>query len=164
MLKKIAKQILDEAVHFDLVAKVLEHLTGKEVDVQALLNSEAEGGGAKGARILENISKEDRLALHLYQFIAEGRAHRVWQRMADVCADPMIAKTYQKIANDERGHREFGRQGLSEVLKTEADQQRAMKLAQEIRLELYNVSCSNCVEVPAARQMVVEAYGPAFAH
>jgi len=161
MLKKIAKQILDEAVHFDLVAKVLEHLTGKAVDVQALLTSEAEGGGAKGARILENISKEDTLALHLYQFIAEGRAHRVWQRMADVCADPMIAKTYQKIAHDEKTHMEFGRQGLANVITPE-NQERAMQLAQQIRLELYNVSCMNCVEVPAARQMVVDAYGPSF--
>jgi len=162
MIKLLARQVLDEANHFEMVAKVLERITGKQIDIQALLESEASGGGAKGARILEEMDKDDRLALHLYQFIAEGRAHRVWQRMAEVCPDPMIAETYGKIAADEKTHREFGRVGLEQFIKSEADQKRAEELAAKIRFELYEVSCMNCVEVPEARALCVEAYGPAY--
>lgn len=162
MIKLLAKQILDEANHFELVAKVLEKLTGKPLDVQALLARESEGGGAKGARILEEMDKDDRLALHLYQFIAEGRAHRVWQRMAEVCSDEMIAQTYAKIAQDEKAHCEFGRLGLQQFIKTPEDMQRAEDLAGKIRFELYEISCLNCVEVPEARALCAEAYGSAY--
>jgi 1,2-phenylacetyl-CoA epoxidase catalytic subunit len=162
MIKLLARQVLDEANHFEMVAKVLERITGKPLDVQALLDSEARGGGAKGARILEEMDKEDRMALHLYQFIAEGRAHRVWQRMAEVCPDPVIAETYGKIAQDEKAHREFGRVGLEQMIHTDADQKRAADLADKIRYELYEVSCMNCVEVPEARALCVEAYGSAY--
>jgi 1,2-phenylacetyl-CoA epoxidase catalytic subunit len=162
MIKLLAAQVLDEAKHFDMVAAVLERITGKAIDIPALLARESEGGSAKGARILENMSKDDRLALHLYQFIAEGRAHRVWQRMSEVCSDEMIAQTYAKIAADERKHMEFGRVGLEQSLSNEADQKRALELAAEIRKELYEVSCMNCVEVPEARALCVEAYGPAY--
>jgi 1,2-phenylacetyl-CoA epoxidase catalytic subunit len=161
-IKLLAKQVLDEAAHFDLVAKVLEKLTGKTFDVEAMLKKEANGGGAKGARILEEMDKDDRVALHLYQFIAEGRAARVWQRMAEVCADKTISETYARIATDEAVHREFGRVGLEQVLATEADRTRALELADQIRFELYKVSCMNCVEVPAARALCVDAYGPAY--
>jgi 1,2-phenylacetyl-CoA epoxidase catalytic subunit len=161
-LKLLARQVLDEANHFDMVAKVLERITGKPVDIEALLNREAEGGSAKGARILEGLDKDDRLALHLYQFIAEGRAHRVWQRMSEVCSDEMIAKTYAKIAADEKVHREFGRIGLEQFISSPADEARALKLAEQIRKELYEVSCMNCVEVPEARALCVEAYGPSY--
>lgn len=161
-IKLLAQQIQDEANHFEMVAKVLERITGKPLDVQALLARESNGGGAKGARILEEMDKEDRLALHLYQFIAEGRAARVWQRMAEVCPDPMIASTYGKIAADEEVHREFGRAGLETVIRTKEDMARATELAAKIRHELYEVSCMNCVEVPEARALCVEAYGPAY--
>lgn len=162
MIKLLARQVLDEANHFDMVAKVLERITGKPVDIESILSREAAGGSAKGARVLENMAKDDRLALHLYQFIAEGRAHRVWQRMAEVCPDEMIAQTYAKIAADEKTHREFGRIGLEQFLNGEADRVRASELADQIRKDLYEVSCMNCVEVPEARALCVEAYGPAY--
>jgi len=162
MIKLLARQVLDEAAHFDLVAKVLERITGKVFDVEAMLKNEQQGGGAKGARILEEMDKEDRLALHLYQFIAEGRAARVWQRMSEVCEDEVIASTYAKIAQDEGVHREFGRIGLEQFIANEADKTRALELADQIRYELYKVSCMNCVEVPAARQLCVDTYGPQF--
>lgn len=161
-VKLLARQVLDEANHFDMVAKVLEKITGRSIDIPALLEREANGGSAKGARILEEMDKEDRLALHLYQFIAEGRAHRVWARMADVCTDEMIASTYAKIAADEKVHAAFGRVGLEQYCATPADQERALKLANEIRKELYDVSCLNTVEVPEARALCVEAYGSSY--
>jgi rubrerythrin len=162
MTKLLARQVLDEADHFDLVAKVIERVSGKPVDLEALLKSEAEGGGAKGARILENMPKDDLVALYTYQFIAEGRAHRVWQRMAEVCEDPMIASTYEKIAKDERTHREFGRIGLESALNSPEMQARAAELAGQIRKELFTVSCMNCVALPEAKALVEKAYGPRF--
>src|SRR6266404_6952897 len=35
MIKMLAKQVLDEAAHFDLVANVLERITGRTFDVEA---------------------------------------------------------------------------------------------------------------------------------
>jgi rubrerythrin len=162
-IKTLARQVLDEAEHFDLVAQVIERVTGRPVDIDALLKSETAGGSAKGARILENMGKDDVLALHLYQFIAEGRAHRVWERMGEVCNDSFVAAAYKRIARDEKSHREFGRQGLEEMNFTPELQAKATKMANEIRRELYEVSCMNCVEVPEARALCVEAYGTTYA-
>ena len=162
MITMLAKQVLDEAVHFDLVAQVIEKLTGQPVNVQELLAREKKADQAKGARCLERTSEDDRLGLHLYQFIAEGRAHRVWQRMAEVCADPFIASTYGRIAADEKFHHEIGRLGLERALGSEQDRARALALADEMRHELYEVSCMNCVEVPEARALCVDAYGNRF--
>lgn len=161
-LKLLARQILDEAEHFDLVAKVIERINGSPVNLQALVEAESKGGSAKGARILENMEANDLIALHTYQFIAEGRAHRVWQKMADVCEDEVISSTYAKIAQDEKMHREFGRMGLEKLLTTPELQTRAAKLADEIRKELYEVSCMNCVEVPAARKLMSDTYGASY--
>ena len=162
MIVLLAKQVLDEATHFDLVAQVLEKLTGKPLNVAELMNREKSGGQAKGARSLESLSEEDKLGLHTYQFIAEGRAHRVWQKMSEICSDPFIASTYKKIAEDEKFHREIGRIGLERALSSDADRQRAQALADDMRHELYEVSCMNCVEVPEARALCVDAYGNRF--
>jgi hypothetical protein len=102
------------------------------------------------------------LSLCTYQFIAEGRAHRVWQKMANVIQDSVVSSAYQKIADDEKAHREFGRAGLENLAVTSEAQERTLKLADDMRLELYNVSCMNCVEVPAARDLVAQSYGSRF--
>lgn len=161
-IKLLAKQVLDEANHFDLVARVVERIAGAELNTANLLETEKSGGGAKGARILESMDSQDQLALSLYQFIAEGRAARVWQRMAEVCADPMISEAYARIVRDEAVHREFGRIGLEQSLALDADRARALELADQIRYELYKVSCLNCVEVPEARALCVSSYGSRF--
>jgi rubrerythrin len=111
-LKKLAKQVLDEADHFDRVAQVIEHLTGKTLDTAELVKRERNGGQAKGANLLTKYAEDDALALATYQFIAEGRAHRVWNKMADVIADPFISSSYRKIANDEKFHSEIGKESL----------------------------------------------------
>ena len=130
------------------MAQVVERVTGRPVDLAALLENEKKGGSAKGARILEDMGKDDVLALHLYQFIAEGRAHRVWQRMSEVCEDSFVSAAYARIARDEKSHREFGRQGLESMEFTPEMKEKALKMAAQIRKELYTISCMNCVEVP----------------
>jgi 1,2-phenylacetyl-CoA epoxidase catalytic subunit len=162
MVLLLAKQVLDEATHFDLVAQVIEKLTGKPLDVTALMSRETQDGQAKGAHCLEGLSADDKLGLHAYQFIAEGRAHRVWKKMAEICSDPFIASTYKRIAEDEKFHHEIGRVGLEKALGSQDDLDRAQSLAEDMRHELYEVSCMNCVEVPEARALCVDAYGSRY--
>lgn len=158
-LKKLAKQVLDEADHFDRVAQVIEHLTGKPLDTSVLVKRERNGGQAKGANCLTKYAEDDALALATYQFIAEGRAHRVWNKMADVIADPFISSNYRKIASDEKFHSEIGKESLAILLTDEASRKRVQKIANEMRQELYEISCKNCTEVPAARNLITQAYG-----
>jgi rubrerythrin len=112
--------------------------------------------------VLEGLDDNDLLGLYTYQFIAEGRAHRVWQKMADIIDDPKVAQAYQRIANDEKVHRDFGRAGLESLLESPAAQERAKALADNMRHALYEVSCMNCVEVPEARDICVQAYGSRY--
>jgi hypothetical protein len=152
LVTQLAKQIFDEANHFRMVAEVLEHLAGEPIDLKAMLEEERNGGQAKGATSLEQFETDDALALYTYQFIAEGRAHRVWARMAKVMDDDFIASRYRKIAADELFHSNIGRSALSELVD-ESDQARVIEMARGMRRELYEVSCKNTVEVPAAREL-----------
>ncbi|TDR47499.1 phenylacetic acid catabolism protein PaaA/PaaC family [Tahibacter aquaticus] len=158
MVRNLAKQVLDEATHFDLVANVIEHLTGEEVNMQSLAD-ERDAGQAKGVRCLEEFDENDLLALYTYQFIAEGRAHRVWQKMSEIIEDDYIARAYSRIAKDELFHSNIGRKGLEDLAQDAESQARVLELADQMRKQLYDVSCSNTVEVPAARAICVEAYG-----
>ena len=163
LIRSLARQIADEANHYDMVAEVLERLTGAPLNTDRLLDQELDGGDAKGARSLQKMEDEDLPALYTYQFIAEGRAYRVWQRMADIIDDEFIATRYAKIAKDELFHSQIGRRGLSKVAVTRECQSRVMQLASDIRHELFQVSCQNCTEVAEAREICVSAYGSRFA-
>ncbi len=66
--------------------------------------------------------KNDPLALAAYQFIAEGRAERVWNKMAECIQDEFISTTYAKIAKDEGFHSNIGRRAL-ELLAADAETQ-----------------------------------------
>jgi rubrerythrin len=161
MVRNLAKQVLDEATHFDMVANVIEHLTGEKVDMDAL-SQERDLGQAKGVRCLEEFDENDLLALYTYQFIAEGRAHRVWQKMSEIIEDNYISRAYAKIAKDELFHSNIGKKGLEMLASDPESQARALELADQMRKQLYDVSCSNTKEVPAARALCVEAYGSAY--
>lgn len=163
MIKNLAKQVLDEATHFDLVANVIEHLTGQKLSM-ADLEKERDGGQAKGVACLEEFDENDLLALYTYQFIAEGRAHRVWQKMADVIDDDYISRTYSRIAKDELFHSNIGKVGLESMVDDEASRSRVLELADNMRKQLYDVSCSNTQEVKAARAICIEAYGSRYEH
>jgi len=160
MVVKLAKQILDEANHYNMVAEIVERLTGRPLDVQLMIEKERSGGSAKGARCLQGIPQDDLLGLHTYQFIAEGRAVRVWQRMSEVITDELISNCYSRIAKDEKFHAAIGRQGLEALARTEKDQARVQSLVNDMRRELYIISAENCLEVPEARRLVEDAYGP----
>jgi len=159
-LQNIAKQAFDEAVHFRMVKEVIEHITGEELDVQAAIDAEAAKPTAKGAALLEKYeASTDELALALYQFIAEGRAERVWHKMADCIDDKFISNSYAKIGTDEGFHSNIGRLKLEKLCDSPVVQERAAALAKKMRVDLYSISCMNTKPLKEAKAMFEAAEG-----
>jgi len=158
-LQLLAKQAQDEANHFRMVKEVIEHITGETLDVEAAIAQETAKPTAKGAALLAKYEAEsDPLALAAYQFIAEGRAERVWHKMADCIQDEFISTTYAKIARDEGFHSNIGRRAL-ELLATDADvQARVEEIARTMRMDLFAISCMNTTALPEAAKLISEAY------
>ena len=159
-LQLLSKQAHDEAVHFRMVKEVIEHITGEELDVAAAIAAEEAKPTAKGAALLAKYEAEtDEAALAAYQLVAEGRAEAVWDQMAECIEDQFIASRYAKIAKDEGFHSKIGGRKLEELATDEATQTRIAALVSEMRKDLFDISCKNTMEVPAAKALVNEAYG-----
>jgi hypothetical protein len=159
-LALLSKQAHDEAVHFRMVKEVIEHLTGAPVVIADAIASDTEVATAKGAALLAKYeAQSDEAALAAYQFIAEGRAERVWNKMAEVIDDQFISSRYAKIAKDEGFHSKIGRAKLIDLCDDAGVQARVEEIATKMRWDLYNVSCLNTVELVEARALVTEAYG-----
>lgn len=156
----LTKQAHDEAVHFRLVKNVIEHITGEPLDVEAAIASELSKPTAKGASLLEKYEAEnDPLALAAYQLVAEGRAEAVWDQMAECIEDDFISRSYAKIARDEGFHSNIGALKLETLATTVEAQERVETIVNHLRKDLFEISCMNTKEVPAARALVTEAYG-----
>ena len=159
MLALLSKQALDEANHFRMVKEVIEHMTGETVDVAAAIANEEAKPTAKGAALLEKYeAQNDPLALAAYQFIAEGRAERVWNKMAECIQDEFIATTYAKIAKDEGFHSNIGARSLLLLATDEATQARVEQIARTMRMDLFAVSCMNTTATPEAVKLMSAAY------
>jgi rubrerythrin len=160
-LQLLSKQALDEANHFRIVKKVVEYLGGEEVDMESAVEFEmTKNKDIKGAKLLEKYScQEDEIALGVYQLLAEGRAARNWQMMADTVQDSFIAESYARIAKDERFHSKLGRRRLMQLCDTVEKQQHAIEVAEQMRLDLFEINCKNTVELESSRVMMKEAYG-----
>ena len=158
-LELLTKQAQDEAKHFRMVKEVIEHITGETLDVEAAIANETANPTAKGAALLAKYeAQNDPLALAAYQFIAEGRAERVWNKMAECIQDEFISTTYAKIARDEGFHSKIGARAL-ELLATDAEvQARVEQIARTMRMDLFAVSCMNTTALPEAAKLISEAY------
>jgi len=158
-LTLLTKQAQDEANHFRMVKEVIEHITGETLDVEAAIAQETANPTAKGAALLAKYeAQNDPLALAAYQFIAEGRAERVWNKMAECIQDEFISTTYAKIARDEGFHSKIGARAL-ELLATDAEvQARVEQIARTMRMDLFAVSCMNTTALPEAAKLISEAY------
>ena len=155
----ISKQALDEANHFRMVRDVIEHMTGEKLDVAAAIANEEANPTAKGAALLAKYeAQNDPLALAAYQFIAEGRAERVWNKMAECIQDEFIATTYAKIAKDEGFHSQIGARSLMLLATDEATQARVEQIARTMRMDLFAVSCMNTTATPEAVKLMSVAY------
>jgi len=159
-LELLTRQAQDEARHFRMVKEVIEHMTGKPLDVAAAIAAEAAKPTAKGAGLLAKYGAEnDAVALAAYQLVAEGRAEAVWNQMADCIEDEFISTSYAKIARDEGFHANIGGWKLEKLAQDEATQQRVEALVVKMRRDLYDISCRNTVAAAAGRQLVADAYG-----
>ena len=160
-LQLLSKQALDEANHFRIVKKVVEYLGGEEVDMESAVEFEmTKNKEIKGAKLLEKYNcQEDEIALGVYQLLAEGRAARNWQMMADTVQDSFIAESYARIAKDEKFHSKLGRRRLMQLCDPAEKQQHAIEVAEKMRLDLFEINCRNTVELESSRVMMKEAYG-----
>ena len=159
-LQLLTKQAMDEAIHFRLVKEVVEHITGKTLDVEAAIAAEAAKPTAKGAALLAKYeANSDPIALAVYQFIAEGRAERNWDTMAACISDEFVSSRYAKIARDEGFHASIGARKLEEICDNAEVQAKVEQLAAAMRKDLFEVSCMNSKALPEAKELVAEAYG-----
>lgn len=159
-LELLSKQAHDEAVHFRLVKNVIEHITGEPLDLQSAINTESKNPTAKGASLLAKYGAEnDPLALAAYQLVAEGRAEAVWDQMAECIEDDFISRSYARIARDEGFHANIGARKLESLATTVEAQEKVEELVNNLRKDLFEISCMNTVEVPAAKELVANAYG-----
>jgi rubrerythrin len=158
-LTLLTKQAQDEANHFRMVKEVIEHITGETLDVEKAIANETAKPTAKGAALLAKYEAEsDPLALAAYQFIAEGRAERVWNKMAECIQDEFISTTYAKIARDEGFHSKIGARAL-ELLATDSETQaRVEQIARTMRMDLFAISCMNTTALPEAAKLISDAY------
>lgn len=159
-LELLTRQAQDEAKHFRMVKEVIEHMTGRPLDVAAAIAAEAAKPTAKGAGLLAKYGAEnDAVALAAYQLVAEGRAEAVWNQMADCIEDEFISTSYAKIARDEGFHANIGGWKLEKLVQDEATQARVEDLVAKMRRDLYDISCRNTTAAAAGKQLVAEAYG-----
>jgi rubrerythrin len=159
-LELLTRQAQDEARHFRMVKEVIEHMTGRPLDVAAAIAAEAAKPTAKGAGLLAKYGAEnDAVALAAYQLVAEGRAEAVWNQMADCIEDEFISTSYAKIARDEGFHANIGGWKLEKLAQDEATQARVEALVVKMRRDLYDISCRNTVAAEAGKQLVADAYG-----
>ena len=114
---------------------------------------------AKGAALLAKYeAQNDPLALAAYQFIAEGRAERVWHKMAECIQDEFISTTYAKIARDEGFHSNIGRYKLEQLCNDPAVQAEVEAMAAQMRQDLFEISCQNSIATVEAREIFNAAY------
>jgi 1,2-phenylacetyl-CoA epoxidase catalytic subunit len=147
----LSKQAHDEAKHFWYVKEIVEDMLGHEVDVdatyneikQAQLKEKADGYDRfRPAELLEKFEcSEDPLALAVYQYIAEGMAHRNWVMQAECAPNKLIAEKYAEIAKDEKFHASLGRNALESLVTDAETQARAQALADQFIELLWDLRC-----------------------
>lgn len=145
----LSKQAHDEAKHFWYVKEIVEDMLGHEVDVSATLErireqqlSGDEKETIRPASLLERFEcSKDPLALAVYQFIAEGMAHRNWVMQAECAPNDLIKEKYAEIARDEKFHASLGRSALEKLVVDSETQNRAMELAQQVIDILWDLRC-----------------------
>jgi len=157
-LQLLTQQAHDEAVHFRLVKEVIEHIQGSPVDVSAAIAREAAKPTAKGASLLAKYGELDEVVLSTYQLIAEGRAERNWDMMANCIKDDFIASRYARIARDEGFHATIGARKLEKLCSDPTVQARVETLAAQMRQDLYQVCCDNSMPTAEAKAVFEAAY------
>jgi 1,2-phenylacetyl-CoA epoxidase catalytic subunit len=159
-LNLLSKQAQDEAKHFRMVKDVIEHISGQPVDVAAAVEEHSTKLNSKGAALIKKYNGDtDELMLALYQMIAEGRAARNWAMMSECIEDDFVARTYAKIAKDEKFHSSIGRRKLMQLCDDKDAQQRISEVADEMRKDLFLITCAKSGMNAESKQIMEDAYG-----
>lgn len=160
-LNLLSKQAQDEAKHFRMVKNVIEHISGEPCDVAAAVQEHASKLDTKGAALIKKYGADkDPLMLAVYQLIAEGRAARNWKMMSECIEDQFVAKTYAKIAKDEKFHASIGRRQLMKLCEDPVNQQRVLEVVDAMRKDLFLITCAKSGMNPESKKMMEDAYGP----
>jgi rubrerythrin len=160
-LNLLAKQAQDEAKHFRMVKNVIEHISGEKLDVAAAVKEHSTQLNTKGAALIKKYGADkDPLMLAVYQLIAEGRAARNWKMMSECIEDQFIARTYAKIAKDEKFHSSIGRRQLMALCEDPVNQQRVLEVVDAMRKDLFLITCAKSGMNPESKKMMEDAYGP----
>jgi rubrerythrin len=145
----LSKQAHDEAKHFWFLKDIVEDLLGHEVDVDAVLENlrhkqlnDDENETMRPAELLEKFEcSDDPLALAVYQYVAEGMAHRNWVMQAECAPNDLIRTKYAEIAKDEKFHASIGRNALEKLVIDQETQDRAAALVNEFVDLLWDLGC-----------------------
>jgi len=160
----LSKQAWDEAEHFRIVYEVLEHLTGEAPDLEAIWKEYGKVDVRMGASLIQKYEAHDNpIMMHLYQYMAEGRAAKVWQTMAQCAGDEFIQKRYDRVARDEKFHSNIGRLMLEKLVTTPEAQAKALSHVKEMVWDLFECSCTSLGDFktasPEVQSIMLEAYG-----
>jgi len=159
-LNLLSKQAQDEAKHFRMVKEVIEHISGKPVDVAAAVEDHSKKLDSKGAALIKKYGGDkDELMLALYQMIAEGRAARNWAMMSECIKDSFVARTYAKIAKDEKFHSKIGQRKLLQLCDTPEAQDRILSIIDNMRKDLFLITCAKSGMNAESKQIMEDAYG-----
>jgi len=159
-LNLLSKQAQDEARHFRMVKDVIEHISGQECNVEAAVEEHSKKLDTKGAALIKKYGADkDPLMLALYQFVAEGRAARNWAMMSECIEDDFVARTYAKIAKDEKFHSKIGERKLLQLCAEEEAQERIMEVANAMRKDLFLITCAKSGMNAESKQIMEDAYG-----
>jgi 1,2-phenylacetyl-CoA epoxidase catalytic subunit len=159
-LNLLSKQAQDEARHFRMVKDVIEHISGEPCDVVAAVEEHSTKLDSKGAALIKKYGADkDPLMLALYQFVAEGRAARNWAMMSECIEDDFVARTYAKIAKDEKFHSKIGERKLLQLCSEEEAQERIMEVADAMRKDLFLITCAKSGMNVESKQIMEDAYG-----
>ncbi len=128
-----------------MVKEVIEHISGKTVDVVEAFATEAASPQAKGAGLLDKYeASSDPAALAAYQLVAEGRAEAVWNEMSECVEDQFISSRYAAIAKDEGFHANIGGWKLEKLVEGSAElQDRILAMVSQMRSDLLEISNKN---------------------
>lgn len=159
-LNLLTKQAQDEAKHFRMVKNVIEHISGEPCDVEAAVKEHSTKLDTKGAALIKKYGADkDPLMLAVYQLVAEGRAARNWKMMSECIQDQFVAKTYAKIAKDEKFHASIGRRQLMKLCEDPVNQQRVMDVINSMRKDLFLITCAKSGMNTESKKIMEDAYG-----
>lgn len=159
-LNLLSKQAQDEARHFRMVKEVIEHISGEPCDVEAAVEEHSKKLDSKGAALIKKYGADkDPLMLALYQFVAEGRAARNWAMMSECIDDEFVARTYGKIARDEKFHSKIGERKLLQLCANKEAQERIAEIEDAMRKDLFLITCAKSGMNAESKKIMEDAYG-----